>query len=168
MPTAAILILILFSALLASVAITIYPGGKILAFGVLFFLPVFCPGVDSEMERSKSTAFCLSCHIMEPTDGAFMSTTRRILLPPIFKTIASRLTRPATPVTPTTPCLEHSKQNLADSSTSMSTTYEKNRLPKISNCTSHITIGSACIAASERVRLSKVPSTLPIQTRFRQ
>lgn len=73
MPTAAILILILFSALLAAVlvfrpAITIHPGGKILAFGVLFFLPVFClvAGMDSEMERSKSTAFCLSCHIMEP------------------------------------------------------------------------------------------------------
>lgn len=73
MPTAAILILILFSALLVAVlvfrpAITIHTSGKILAFGVLFFLPVFClvAGMDSEMERSKSTAFCLSCHIMEP------------------------------------------------------------------------------------------------------
>lgn len=30
--------------------------------------PVFClmAGMDSEMQRSKSTAFCLSCHIMGP------------------------------------------------------------------------------------------------------
>ena len=73
MPTSAIIALILFSALLAAVlvlrpAITVHPGGKILAFGVLFFLPLFCltAGMNNEMERSKSTAFCLSCHIMEP------------------------------------------------------------------------------------------------------
>jgi cytochrome c-type protein NapC len=73
MPTSAIVILILFSALLAGVlvlrpAITVHANGKILAFGVLFFLPLFCltAGMDNEMERSKSTSFCLSCHIMEP------------------------------------------------------------------------------------------------------
>ncbi|MGA2813136.1 MAG: NapC/NirT family cytochrome c [Candidatus Acidiferrum sp.] len=73
MPTLAILALILASALLAAVlvwrpAITINPGGKILAFGVLFFLPAFCflAGLNNEMERSESTQFCLSCHIMEP------------------------------------------------------------------------------------------------------
>jgi cytochrome c-type protein NapC len=73
MPTFAIVILILFSALLAGVlvlrpAITVGPGGKILAFGVLFFLPLFCltAGMNNELERSKSTSFCLSCHIMEP------------------------------------------------------------------------------------------------------
>src|ERR1700687_3048897 len=73
MPTIAIVILVLFSAVLAGVivvrpAITMSRAGKILAFGVLFFLPLFCllAGMDNEMERSKSTAFCLSCHIMEP------------------------------------------------------------------------------------------------------
>jgi cytochrome c-type protein NapC len=73
MPTPAILALILVSAVLAAVlvvrpGITVHPSGKILAFGVLFFLPLFClmAGMDSEMERSKSTAFCLSCHVMEP------------------------------------------------------------------------------------------------------
>ena len=72
MPTIAIVILVLFSAALAGVlvarpAATATRAGKILAFGVLFFLPVFALaiGVDNEMERSKSTAFCLSCHIME-------------------------------------------------------------------------------------------------------
>ena len=73
MPTIAIVVLVLFSAVLAGVlvlrpTITIRPEGKILAFGVLFFLPLFCLliGMDNEMERSKSTTFCLSCHIMEP------------------------------------------------------------------------------------------------------
>lgn len=73
MPTIAIVILVLFSAILAAVLvvrpeITVSRVGKILAFGVLFFLPLFslAVGVENEMERSKSTAFCLSCHIMEP------------------------------------------------------------------------------------------------------
>src|SRR5580704_12476291 len=72
MPTIPIVVLVLFSAVLAGVlvlrpAITARPEGKILAFSVLFFLPLFCllVGIDNEMERSKSTAFCLSCHIME-------------------------------------------------------------------------------------------------------
>jgi cytochrome c-type protein NapC len=41
--------------------------GKVLAFLVLFALPLLCMavGVSSEMERSKSTQFCLSCHVME-------------------------------------------------------------------------------------------------------
>jgi len=72
MPTIAIVILILVSAALAGVLIA-RPGitgsraGKILAFGVLFFLPLFSlmAGMENEMERSKSTAFCLSCHIMD-------------------------------------------------------------------------------------------------------
>lgn len=73
MPTIPIVILVLFSAVLAGViavrpAITVSRAGKILAFGVLFFLPLFslAIGMQNEMERSKSTAFCLSCHIMEP------------------------------------------------------------------------------------------------------
>src|SRR5580692_5808371 len=73
MPTIAILALVLFTAVLAGVlvvrpAITVSRAGKILAFGVLFFLPLFsfAVGVQNEMQRSESTAFCLSCHIMEP------------------------------------------------------------------------------------------------------
>src|SRR5579863_2909335 len=73
MPTIPIVVLVLFNAVLAGVlvlrpAITGRLEGKILAFSVLFFLPLFCllVGMENEMERSKSTAFCLSCHIMEP------------------------------------------------------------------------------------------------------
>jgi cytochrome c-type protein NapC len=73
MPTIATLILVLFSAALAGVivvrpTITASRAGKILAFGVLFFLPLFSlvAGMENEMQRSESAAFCLSCHIMEP------------------------------------------------------------------------------------------------------
>ena len=47
--------------------ITATQGGKVMAFLVLFFLPILCTGlgVSSELERSKTTKFCLSCHIME-------------------------------------------------------------------------------------------------------
>src|SRR2546426_3002105 len=73
LPTTLLLAVILFSValvglLVALPGITASRGGKILAFLVLFVLPLLCMaiGVSSEVERSKSTAFCLSCHIMEP------------------------------------------------------------------------------------------------------
>jgi len=73
LPITLLLSLILFSAVLVSVlvalpGITASRGGKILAFLVLFVLPLLCMaiGVSSEVERSKSTSFCLSCHVMEP------------------------------------------------------------------------------------------------------
>ena len=58
----------LIGVLVARPGITATRGGKMLAFLVLFLLPLLCMaiGVSSEVERSKSTAFCLSCHIMEP------------------------------------------------------------------------------------------------------
>jgi cytochrome c-type protein NapC len=41
-------------------------GGKILAFIALFILPVLAvwTGYSQQMERSESTRFCLSCHVM--------------------------------------------------------------------------------------------------------
>jgi cytochrome c-type protein NapC len=43
-------------------------GGKILAFLALLVLPVVATamGLAAHMEQSKSTEFCLSCHVMEP------------------------------------------------------------------------------------------------------
>ena len=71
--TMLIVCLTLFSVALIGVlvirpSITSTTGGKILASLVLFFLPVLCGslGLASEMNRSKTTAFCLSCHTMEP------------------------------------------------------------------------------------------------------
>ena len=42
-------------------------GGKILAFIALFLLPALAltAGLSQQMEHSKSTQFCLSCHVME-------------------------------------------------------------------------------------------------------
>jgi cytochrome c-type protein NapC len=72
-PMLLLISLIIVTALLISVfvarpAVTATRGGKILAFVVLFLLPLLCMamGFTSELERSKSTSFCLSCHIMEP------------------------------------------------------------------------------------------------------
>lgn len=67
-----LLALITFSVLLIGV-LTAWPGltttrgGKVLAFLVLFLLPLLCmgTGVSSELNRSESTSFCLSCHVME-------------------------------------------------------------------------------------------------------
>jgi len=43
-------------------------GGKILAFLSLFLLPLLVTGLgtSAQMEHSKSTRFCLSCHVMAP------------------------------------------------------------------------------------------------------
>jgi cytochrome c-type protein NapC len=60
--------LVLVVLLLARPALTGTREGKILAFFALFLLPLLCSavGFSDHMERSKQTAFCLSCHIMEP------------------------------------------------------------------------------------------------------
>ncbi len=83
-------------------------GGKIVAFLVLFALPLFCMGMgfSAEMDRSKSTQFCLSCHIMEPygkslrVDDPFHLAGLAFSEPP-----RACRTKLATPATPTTPCL---------------------------------------------------------------
>lgn len=43
-------------------------GGRILAFLALCVLPLLLSalGVAAQVEHSKSTGFCLSCHVMEP------------------------------------------------------------------------------------------------------
>ena len=71
--TTLIIVLLLFSTTLIGVfvvrpGITVTRGGKIMAFLVLFLLPILCGamGISSELERSKTTKFSLSCHIMEP------------------------------------------------------------------------------------------------------
>jgi cytochrome c-type protein NapC len=48
-------------------SITATRGGKILAFFALLILPILAggAGASEHLEHSKSTAFCLSCHVME-------------------------------------------------------------------------------------------------------
>jgi cytochrome c-type protein NapC len=69
--TGPIIVLVFLTAAVIAVVvarpgITASRGGKILAFLVLFLLPVLCAvmGVSSEMSRAETTAFCLSCHTM--------------------------------------------------------------------------------------------------------
>src|SRR6188472_2550426 len=48
--------------------LTAGPGGKALAFLAFFLLPglVTALGLRGHVEDSKTTKFCVSCHIMEP------------------------------------------------------------------------------------------------------
>jgi cytochrome c-type protein NapC len=68
-----LLLLIVVTALLIGVlvfrpGVTANQGGKVLAFFVLFLLPLLCLGMGTtyHIDRSKRTEFCLSCHEMEP------------------------------------------------------------------------------------------------------
>ena len=73
LPASWLLLLIILTALFL-LWIVIRPGiattkgGKILAFVVLFLMPILSLGMGTSyhMERSKETKFCLSCHEMEP------------------------------------------------------------------------------------------------------
>jgi cytochrome c-type protein NapC len=62
----ALLTAALIGVVVARPSITTTRGGKILAFLLLFFLPIFCGamGVSSKLTQSETTAFCLSCHTM--------------------------------------------------------------------------------------------------------
>jgi cytochrome c-type protein NapC len=54
--------------LVARPSLTVSPGGKAMAFVVLFLLPVVVAsmGAAEHMQRSEQTQFCLSCHAMAP------------------------------------------------------------------------------------------------------
>jgi cytochrome c-type protein NapC len=70
-----LLILILFTGIAAGLGLLIawlpeltrVRGGKVLAFVALFILPALAmwAGTHEHLERSTSTKFCLSCHVME-------------------------------------------------------------------------------------------------------
>ena len=49
-------------------------GGRILGFLCLFVLPLLATGLGTaaQVEHSKSTQFCLSCHVMEPYGKSLM------------------------------------------------------------------------------------------------
>jgi nitrate/TMAO reductase-like tetraheme cytochrome c subunit len=73
LPITLLLLLIAVTAILIGVVsfwpgVTASPGGKMLAFFVLFLLPLVCLGMGTSyhIDHSKSTEFCLSCHEMEP------------------------------------------------------------------------------------------------------
>jgi nitrate/TMAO reductase-like tetraheme cytochrome c subunit len=59
---------ILIGVLVFRPGLTASQGGKILAFFVLFLLPLICLGMgtDYHIGHSERTTFCLSCHEMQP------------------------------------------------------------------------------------------------------
>lgn len=62
-------------------AITVTRGGKILAFVGLFIFPLLSGwmGYSAHVERSKSTNFCLSCHVMEQHGRSLLADDRSFL-----------------------------------------------------------------------------------------
>jgi cytochrome c-type protein NapC len=62
--TAVVIILAVLTAFRAQ--LTRVPGGKVLAFVTLCILPALAvwTGLHEQLERSTSTRFCLSCHVM--------------------------------------------------------------------------------------------------------
>ncbi len=59
--------IILLGLLVSKPSITNTRAGKVLAFVSIFVFPVLATsmGVDEHVERSKTTEFCTSCHVME-------------------------------------------------------------------------------------------------------
>jgi cytochrome c-type protein NapC len=67
--TAIVLVTIALAALVVlRPALVAARGGRVLAFLALFFLPLLVTGLgtSAQIEHSKSTRFCLSCHVMAP------------------------------------------------------------------------------------------------------
>lgn len=65
-------------------SITITRGGKILAFVALLVFPILAGGmgVSEQLAHSKTTNFCLSCHVMEDY-GKSLHVDDRSLIPAI-------------------------------------------------------------------------------------
>jgi nitrate/TMAO reductase-like tetraheme cytochrome c subunit len=65
--TIIVLSIILIGLLLIRPSITAAQGGKVVAFMAFFILPIVATvlGASIHLENSKSTQFCLSCHVME-------------------------------------------------------------------------------------------------------
>lgn len=62
-----VLSVVLTAILIIHPSVTATRGGKILAFVAILVLPILSGGfgVSEQLQRSKSTEFCLSCHVME-------------------------------------------------------------------------------------------------------
>lgn len=63
-----LLVVFLIGVVVVRPGLTRHRGGKILIFTIFFVMPVLAlyAGTTTHLEKSKSTSFCLSCHVMEP------------------------------------------------------------------------------------------------------
>ena len=80
-------------------------GGKALAFVAFFILPIvcICHGFRLHFEATKTTSFCLSCHVMEPY-GESLLRTRTTCRPRTFRTGGWTESTRASRATPSTRC----------------------------------------------------------------
>lgn len=62
-----VITIVLIAVLIIHPHVTITRGGKILAFLAIMILPIVSGGfgVTEHLQRSKTTEFCLSCHVMQ-------------------------------------------------------------------------------------------------------
>ncbi|MFN0109403.1 MAG: NapC/NirT family cytochrome c [Blastocatellia bacterium] len=76
--------LLLIAGLVVRPSITATRGGKILAFVALLVFPILAGGmgVNEQISHSKTTSFCLSCHVMEDY-GKSLRVDDRSLVPAI-------------------------------------------------------------------------------------
>ena len=105
--TIIVLTIILIGLLLFRPSITAAQGGKILAFIAFFILPIVATflGASIHLENSKvnGSSACLATS-WRPTGKVFTLMTPPMFPLPIFKTTASRKSKPALPVIPITRC----------------------------------------------------------------
>jgi cytochrome c-type protein NapC len=76
--------IVLIARLVLRPSITVTRGGKMFAFVALLVFPMLAGGmgVNRHIERSKTTIFCLSCHVMEDY-GKSLRVDDRSLIPAI-------------------------------------------------------------------------------------
>ena len=79
MPTALVLVflgitMVFIGLIVARPQVTVGKGGKMLAFLALFIFPIFggLLGVETHIQRSEQTPFCLSCHVMSDYGRSLM------------------------------------------------------------------------------------------------
>src|SRR5262245_2427065 len=68
LPAVVLVAIALIALVVLRPSLTAARGGRILAFLAFLVLPALATalGLSAHLEHSKSTAFCLSCHVMEP------------------------------------------------------------------------------------------------------
>ncbi len=63
-----LLLALLIVAIIKRPGVVNHRGGRILVFSIFLVMPILAlvAGTSTHLEKSKTTAFCLSCHVMEP------------------------------------------------------------------------------------------------------
>ena len=145
--TAVVIILAVLTAFRAQ--LTRVPGGKVLAFFTLCILPALAiwTGLHEQLERSTSTRFCLSCHVMGDFGRSLRRTSRTIACPAIMP--ASRAIR-------ITRCSETTARSGAVFIMCGCSISGQSPNLKTLGCMCHTTIASVCTVTSVHGRLRRL------------